>query len=194
MTTGVPISRRSLVEFAGALLGVPFAMSAAAADVWTALRAPGHFTMIRHASAPGTLDPPGFRLDDCSTQRNLSDGGRAQAIRMGDLFRANGIAAARLYSSQWCRCLDTATLMKLGDVTQQPLLNYFGRDPDRSQRQLAELRAWIAGLELVRPTLLMTHQLVISTVVQGPAGDGEIVVVRREADGRLTVQGRQPTA
>jgi phosphohistidine phosphatase SixA len=187
---GTPISRRSL----GALLGVPLALGATASDVWSALRISGHFAMIRHASAPGALDPPGFRLDDCSTQRNLSDGGRAQAIRMGDLFRDNGIAAARIYSSQWCRCLDTATLMKLGDVTRQPLLNYFGRDPDRSLRQLADLRAWIAGLELEQPTLLMTHQLVISTVVQGPAGDGEIVVVRRDGDGRFTVQGRQPTA
>lgn len=183
-------TRRSL----GALLGIPLAFtSARSSDLWSALRSPGHFALIRHAAAPGTLDPPGFRLDDCSTQRNLSDGGRAQAIRMGDLFRANGITAARIYSSQWCRCLDTATLMKLGDVTQQPLLNYFGRDPDRTLRQLADLRAWIAGLDLVQPTLLMTHQLVISTVVQGPAGDGEIVVVRRDAGGQFTVQGRQPT-
>ncbi len=190
MTNGAPISRRSL----GALLGAPFVASAAATGVWSALRTPDHLALIRHAAAPGTLDPPGFRLDDCSTQRNLSDGGRAQAIRMGDLFRANGISAARIYSSQWCRCLDTATLMKLGDVTPQSLLNYFGRDPDRTLKQLADLRAWIAGLELGQPTLLMTHQLVIAAAAQGPADDGEIVVVRRDAGGRLTVQGRQPTA
>ncbi|MPZ34614.1 MAG: histidine phosphatase family protein [Rhodospirillales bacterium] len=189
MTTGTPISRRSL----GALLGVPFVASAAAADVGSALRTAGHFALIRHAAAPGTLDPPGFRLDDCTTQRNLSAGGRTQAMRMGDLFRANGIAAARIYSSQWCRCLDTAMLMRLGDVTQRPLLNYFGRDPERRAKQLADLRAWIARLELVQPTILMTHQLVITTVAEVPAGDGEIVVMRREADGKLTLQGRQPT-
>ena len=190
MTTGTPISRRSL----GALLGVPFVAGAAAADVWQALRTAGHFALIRHAAAPGTLDPPGFRLDDCTTQRNLSAGGRTQAMRMGDLFRANGIAAARIYSSQWCRCLDTATLMRLGDVAQQPLLNYFGRDPERRPKQLADLRAWIARLELVQPTILMTHQLVITAVAEVPASDGEVVVMRRESDGRLTLQGRQPTA
>lgn len=188
-TAGTPISRRAF----GALLGVPFVASAAAADVWSALRSAGHFALIRHASAPGVLDPPGFRLDDCSTQRNLSAGGRTQAIRIGDLLRANGIATARLYSSQWCRCLDTATLMKLGDVTQQPLLNYFGQDQARRAPQLDALRAWIARLELGQPTLLVTHQVVITAVADVPAGDGEIVVVRREADGRLIVAGRQST-
>jgi phosphohistidine phosphatase SixA len=113
---------------------------------------------------------------------------------MGDLLRANGIAAARIYSSQWCRCLDTATLMKLGDVVQQPLLNYFGQDQARRAPQLEALRAWIARLELAQPTLLVTHQVVITAVAEVPAGDGEIVVMRREADGRLTLQGRQPTA
>lgn len=189
MTTGTPISRRRL----GALLGVPFVASARAIDLWQALRTAGHFAMIRHASAPGTLDPPGFRLDDCSTQRNLSVGGRAQAVRMGDLLRANGVTSARLYSSPWCRCLDTATLMKLGEVTQQPLLGYFGPAPEPRARQLEALRTWIGRLELVQPTLLVTHQVVISGVAETSAGDGEIIVMRREADGRLATQGRQPT-
>ena len=189
MTRGTSISRRSV----GALLGVPFALNATAADVWSALRTAGHFAMIRHASAPGTLDPPGFKLDDCTTQRNLSAAGRTQAIRMGDLLRTNGITSARLHSSQWCRCVDTATLMKLGDVNQQPLLNFF-RDQERRAQQVQDLRAWIARLDLAQPTLLVTHQVVISAVAEVPTGDGEIVVMRREADGRLTLQGRQPTA
>ena len=186
---GTPISRRSL----GALLGVPFVSRATATDVWQALRTAGHFALIRHASAPGTLDPPGFSLDDCTTQRNLSAGGRTQAVRMGDLLRTNGITAARLYSSQWCRCLDTATLMKLGDVTRQPLLNYFGQDQARRASQLEALRAWIARLELAQPTLLVTHQVVITAVAGVPAGDGEIVAMRRSGEGRLVLQGRQAT-
>ena len=191
MTTGTPISRRTL----GALFGVPLAFRPAfAADLWSALRGAGHFALIRHAVAPGTLDPPGFQLGDCATQRNLSAEGRAQAVRMGDLFRSNGIASARLYSSQWCRCLDTATLLKLGDVTPQPLLNYFGQDRGRSAQQAEALRAWIAQQALTQPTLLVTHQVVISALSEASAGNGEIVVMRREADGRLVLQGRQPTA
>ena len=191
MTTGTPISRRSV----GALLGVPLVFRPAlSADLWTALRSPGHVALIRHAVAPGTLDPPGWRLGDCATQRNLSAEGRAQATRMGDLFRSNGIAAARIHSSQWCRCLDTATLLKLGDVTPQPLLNSFAEDRGRSAQQTQALRAWIGQQELAGPTLLVTHQVVILALAEVPAGNGEIVVMRRESDGRLTLQGRQPTA
>ena len=190
MSRRFPLTRRSL----GAFLGVPLALAPArSADLWSALRSAGHFALIRHAAAPGVLDPPGFKLDECSTQRNLSAGGRAQAIRMGNLLRANGIAAARIHSSQWCRCLDTATLMKLGEVAQQPLLNYFGQNQASRAPQLEALRAWIGRLELAQLALLVTHQVVITAVADVPAGDGEIVVMRREADGRLTLQGRQPT-
>ena len=68
--------------------------------VWDALRRTGHVALLRHAIAPGTGDPPTFVLDDCSTQRNLSDAGRDQAARIGESFRANGIATAQVFSSQ----------------------------------------------------------------------------------------------
>jgi broad specificity phosphatase PhoE len=190
VTTGTPISRRAL----GALLGVPLAFAAAAAELWSALRNPDHFALIRHALAPGTLDPPGWRLGDCSTQRNLSAEGRAQATRMGDLLRVNGIASARIHSSQFCRCVDTATLLRLGDVTPQPLLNSFAEDRGRSGPQVEALQAWIGRLQLDGPTLLVTHGVVISALSAVAPGSGEIVVMRRNADGRLTLQGRQPTA
>jgi len=183
------LTRRSL----GAFLGMPFALADAhSADLWSALRSPDHLALIRHAVAPGTLDPPGWRLDDCATQRNLSAEGRRQATGMGGLFRANGITAARIHSSQWCRCLDTAMLLKLGEVTPQPLLNSFAEDRSRSSQQTDALRTWIGQQALDQPILLVTHQVVISALTSAFAGNGEIVVVRREADGRLSLQGRQP--
>ena len=84
------------------------------AGLWAALRDGGHVALIRHALAPGTGDPAGFRVDDCATQRNLSPAGRAQARAIGERFRANGIDTAALFSSQWCRCLDTARELALG--------------------------------------------------------------------------------
>ncbi|CAN5669599.1 histidine phosphatase family protein [soil metagenome] len=191
MTKGTPISRRTL----GALLGVPLAAATASAvDLWAALRSPGHVALIRHAVAPGTFDPPGFTLGDCASQRNLSTDGRRQASRMGDLLRRNGIAAAGVHSSQWCRCLDTATLFGLGDVMPQPLLNSFAEDRTRSAQQIAGLRAWIGAQPLAAPTLLVTHQVVISALSDASAGSGEIVVMRRDPDGQLILVGRQPTA
>ena len=85
----------------------------AAADeaLWALLRAGGQVIVMRHAATDRSLgDPPGFRLGDCSTQRNLSEEGRAQARRMGAAFASGGVPIGRVLSSQWCRCLETARL------------------------------------------------------------------------------------
>lgn len=175
------------------LLGGSGRAGAQAGDPWAALRMPGNLALIRHALAPGNFDPPGFRLDQCSTQRNLSAEGRAQAARIGDLFRANGIATASVHSSQWCRCLDTAALLRLGDVTPQPLLNSFAQNNDRATEQVPAVKAWIAGLDLARPTVMVTHQVVITALSDVFPASGEIVVMRRDADGRLVTRGRIAT-
>src|SRR5206468_1235478 len=79
--------------------------------LWTLLRDGGHVILLRHAATDRTFgDPPGFRLDDCSTQRNLIDEGRAQAKRLGAALRARAVPVGRVLSSQWCRCLETARL------------------------------------------------------------------------------------
>ena len=83
---------------------------AAHEDVAALLRQGNVVIAFRHALAPGTFDPPGFQPGVCSTQRNLSDEGRAQARRIGEWFKAAGLQPARVRSSPWCRCLDTATL------------------------------------------------------------------------------------
>ena len=85
------------------------------------LRRGGVVIAFRHALAPGTFDPPGFRLDDCSTQRNLDDEGRAQARRIGQWFKARGLAPREVWSSPWCRCIDTATLA-FGSARSEPAL------------------------------------------------------------------------
>ena len=166
----------------------------AQSDPWVALRRPGHFALIRHALAPGNNDPPGFRLDDCATQRNLSTEGRTQAVRIGNLFRANGIASAHVHSSQWCRCLETANLIRLGEVQPQPLLNSFVQDPARGATQIEALRPWINQIDLATPTVFVTHQVVVTALSEIFPGSGEIVVMQRTADGRLAVQGRLSTA
>lgn len=166
----------------------------AQSDPWVALRRPGHFALIRHALAPGNNDPPGFRLDDCATQRNLSTEGHTQAVRIGNLFRANGIASARVHSIQWCRCLETATLIRLGEVQPQPLLNSFVQDPARGATQIEALRPWIDQIDLATPTVFVTHQVVVTALSEIFPGSGEIVVMQRTADGRLAVQGRLSTA
>ncbi|MFO1062139.1 MAG: histidine phosphatase family protein, partial [Dongiaceae bacterium] len=111
-------SRRSLARLLVALAAaLPTAAPAADEDaVFAALRAGGHAILVRHAIAPGGGDPPGFVLEDCATQRNLSDEGRAQAARLGQRLRQHGVAVDRVLSSRWCRALETARLMALAPV------------------------------------------------------------------------------
>jgi len=188
-------TRRALLSGFVAVAAWSASRSASAeSDPWASLRRPGSFALIRHATAPGTNDPSGFRLEDCATQRNLSAEGRAQAVRIGDLFRANSIAEAGVYSSQWCRCLDTARLMNLGEVRLQPLLNSFFQDRSREAGQIEALRRWIAELDLAKPTVFVTHQVVVTAISQIFPGSGEIVVMQRMPGGQLSVQGRLPTA
>lgn len=106
------VQRRQLIQ-TGLAAALPLASSgvrAAERDVATLLRQGGVVVAFRHALAPGTFDPPGFLVEDCRTQRNLNDEGREQARAIGRWFQAQGLRPARVRSSPWCRCLDTARL------------------------------------------------------------------------------------
>ena len=159
------------------------------AAFWNALRAGGHIALLRHAIAPGNGDPPEFRLGDCKTQRNLSVQGRDQATRIGELFRAHGIQSAQIFSSQWCRCLETARLLGLGPVEERPFLNSFFNDYARREPQTRMLREWLDQQALSEPVVLVTHQVNITALTGVYPGSGELVIVRRSETGDLTVIG-----
>jgi phosphohistidine phosphatase SixA len=157
--------------------------------LWNALRSGEAVALLRHAIAPGTGDPAGFALRDCSTQRNLSNDGRAQAKRIGARFRANGIADAQIFSSQWCRCLETAELLGLGPVRELPALNsFFGRS-ERRDAQISAMKTWISRQELLAPIILVTHQVNITGLTDVFPASGELVIVRRGEDGSLRTLG-----
>src|SRR5438552_12720025 len=111
------MSRLAFVALAVALMAAPVA-AAASDEAWAALAKGGHVALVRHGNAPPGSggDPPGFKIDDCATQRNLDEKGRAQAKALGDAFRTHGVRVDEIYSSPWCRCMDTARLMGLGRV------------------------------------------------------------------------------
>lgn len=182
---------RAAFQVVAVLLLACVALPAPAAneDLWRALREGRAVVLMRHALAPGTGDPPGFRLDDCTTQRNLSAEGRAQAQRAGAVLRANGITAAVVKSSAWCRARDTATELGLGPVETEPALNSFFGDSSRAPAQMAALRAAIAALPRDRPAVLVTHQVVVSAISGIYPQSGEMVVLARDG---LAVLGRIP--
>ncbi len=161
------------------------------AELIKRMQAGGHILMIRHALAPGFGDPPEFQIGDCSTQRNLDDRGRQQARAIGNWLRARGITAASVYSSQWCRCLETAELLKLGPVKELPALNSFFELTHQREPNLKALRAFIAAQtpdgELV---ILVTHQVTVSAIADEFVSSGEGVLLELIAGGPYRVVGR----
>ena len=157
--------------------------------LWNALKLPGHVALMRHAIAPGTGDPSVFKLEDCRTQRNLSEEGRDQARKIGARFSAHGITRPRIFSSQWCRCRETAELMNLSTVKDLPILNsFFQRYADR-ERQTQGLVKWLASQSLDGPLVLVTHQVNITALTNIYPSSGEIVVIHRSNKGNISVIG-----
>ncbi|MBW2503231.1 MAG: histidine phosphatase family protein [Deltaproteobacteria bacterium] len=156
---------------------------------WNSLRSGEHFALLRHALAPGTGDPPGFKLDSCQTQRNLSLEGRKQAAKIGDLFREHGIDKARVFSSQWCRCLDTAQLLDLGPVESLPFLNSFYNNFEYRESQTQKLSDWLKAQTFDQPLVLVTHQVNITALTSVYPSSGELVIIHRTNHGEFEVVG-----
>ena len=151
-------------------------------EIWTLLQQEtGYVVLIRHALAPGTGDPSNFQLDDCSTQRNLSEEGQAQANRIGEAFRSRQIPVARVLSSQWCRCLETAELMDLGAVEPLPALNSVFRERSTEPEQTAQIRQLIINQRNTAGTVVMvTHASNISAISGTSVQSGGMVVLRAD--------------
>jgi len=169
---------------------------------WEAFARGEAIAIMRHAIAPGTGDPAEFDLDDCKTQRNLSDEGQLQAQQIGSQIREHGIDNAEVYSSQWCRCVDTATNLDSGPVQQLPMLNSFFQDRSTENAQTGKLEQWIinrlstndsstdsptkADQQNTTPAILVTHQVNITALTGVFPGSGEVVFVTM-SDDQLTV-------
>ena len=165
------------------------AIKADAPHLWDALKGDNHLVLIRHALAPGSGDPGPVDLNDCLTQRNLSEIGRQQAQSIGNLFKANSISTARIYTSQWCRCRETAELLNLGNVSDMVALNSFFQRPENEARQLTQFKEWLKTANLSHPTVLVTHQVVITGLTGYFPSSGEIVFVKRDASNTLRITG-----
>jgi phosphohistidine phosphatase SixA len=162
-----------------------------AADAWKALRAGGHVALMRHADAPGGVgDPPGFRVDDCATQRNLSEKGRADAAKIGVRLQQEGIAFEKILSSPWCRCIDTAKLLHLGTVETKATFGNVVVLRDQRETLTAGARVLIAEWTARGNLLVVTHGANVQALTGISPASGEIVVVkggsnRAEPVGRL---------
>ena len=163
-------------------------------QAWAALVSGGHVALIRHANAPPGYggDPPGFRMDDCKTQRNLDELGRQQAQALGAAFRQRGVRVDRVLASPVCRCVDTAELMAVGPVEKSVALL-----PDRGEPKvrLLELQAIVNGWRGPGTLVLVTHGFTISPLLRTHLEQAETLVLKPGAGSGTVadIVGRIPT-
>jgi phosphohistidine phosphatase SixA len=174
-----------------AVLALAAAGPATADDeaLWTLLRAGGQVIMLRHAGTDGTPgDPPGARLDDCATQRNLTAKGREQARKIGEALRAREIPIGRVLSSPWCRCMETA---QLAFGRAEPLFPLLGgpRDSASIEKRVRALRPLLGAASVGGNLVLVTHAFTILDVTRESAAEGEMVIFTPQADNGFTLAG-----
>ena len=158
--------------------------------VWEALKRGGPGVVIRHAlTTPGVGDPPGFQLGQCATQRNLSDEGRQDAKRLGLSFRTRGVPIARVLSSPWCRCIETAKIA-FGEAASHASLGNLFDHPGNRESQLAAFRQLITAPPRGGNLVLVTHGSTISAYTGVSPAMGEMVVITPNGQGQHTLVGR----
>ena len=139
----------------------------------------GKLIFIRHAYAPGSGDPKNFNLNDCSTQRNLSEEGRKQAQSIGKFFIKNEIKIDKVFSSEWCRCKETAKIA-FKNYTTKSFLNsfYSSKFAKNKDKQVKELKRYIKNYKNNNNEnlVLVTHYVLISEILKYGSSSGEIVV------------------
>jgi phosphohistidine phosphatase SixA len=171
----IAASRLAFAALALTLIVAPTGALADERDAWAALVKGGHVALVRHGSAPpGYGDPPGFKIDDCATQRNMDERGRAQAKALGEAFRRHGVAVDKILSSPWCRCLETARLMALGPVESVMAVASSERSPER----LVVLKQMVADWRGPGTLVVVTHAFTVRALVGILPEQAETVVVR----------------
>ena len=141
----------------------------------------GKLIFIRHAYAPGGGDPINFDLNKCSTQRNLSNSGRKQAKEIGYLFRNNKIIIDKVYSSEWCRCKETALIAFNKFETKNFLNSFFSsKFAQNEESQVKKLKEFIINWDGKNNVIFVTHYVVISEILNYAPSSGEIIISDKE--------------
>ena len=146
-------------------------------NIISELKKGGKIIFIRHAYAPGGGDPNNFDLNDCNTQRNLNNDGRLQSKKIGDFFKKNKISIKKVYSSEWCRCKETASIAFRNFETKNFLNSFFSeRFAKNRENQIKNFDKFINNWNGKQNLIFVTHYVVISEILNYAPASGEIIV------------------
>jgi len=145
------------------------------------LKQGGKLIFIRHAYAPGGGDPINFDISKCNTQRNLNDLGRKQADKIGSLFRGNNIYDHKVYSSEWCRCKETA-LIAFNEFETKNFLNSFfsSKFAKNKNSQIKGFKKFIKSWDGKKNLIFVTHYVFISEILGYSPSSGEIIISNKD--------------
>lgn len=154
----------------------------------------GYVLLLRHSLAPGVGDPENFKLNDCSTQRNLSEIGRQDARDIGAWLARRQIKIARVESSRWCRAKETAELLNLGKVRLNRNLDSLFQESDLlNHPQTIKVRKQIVDYRNKTGLLILVgHFVNINALTNVGVNSGEGVLVRADSKGVIRVVGATP--
>ena len=156
---------------------IQFDYSFANDKVITSLKEGGKLVFIRHALAPGNGDPENFELKNCSTQRNLNNIGIEQSRRIGSIFKKNDIKIDNIFSSEWCRCKDTAKFAFDNFETFDALNSFYDiKFAANEDKQIKDFYEFITNLDNKNNIIFVTHYVVIGAILNIGTSSGEIVV------------------
>tara|TARA_B100000965_G_C19444976_1_gene692620 strand:- start:175 stop:723 length:549 start_codon:yes stop_codon:yes gene_type:complete len=154
------------------------------------LKEGGKLIFIRHAIAPGGGDPDNFKLNDCSTQRNLNQDGIEQSKRIGFFFKENKIPIDKVLSSEWCRCRDTAKYAFKNFKTFDALNSFYSlKFKKNKDKQISDLKKYISRWNAKKNLVFVTHYVVILEMLDMAPSSGEIIV----SDKNLNIIGSVET-
>ena len=154
----------------------------------------GYVLLLRHTIAPGVGDPENFKLNDCSTQRNLSQLGRDDAKAVGDWLKRRDIKISRVESSRWCRAKETAQLLGIGKVRLNSNLDslFESADPAKAIQTVRVKKQIVDWRNKSGLLVLVGHFVNIGAVAGVGVGSGEGVLVKADSKGKITVVGLTP--
>jgi phosphohistidine phosphatase SixA len=166
-------------------------------EIWDKLQGSnpkGYVLLLRHTLAPGVGDPENFKLNDCSTQRNLSSVGREDAKSVGEWLKRREIKVARVESSRWCRAKQTAQLLDIGKVRLNSNLDslFDSQDPVKAIQTVRVKKQIVDWRDKSGLLVLVGHFINIGAVAGVGVDSGEGVLVKADSKGKITVVGLTP--
>lgn len=179
-----------MIRIAAILASLLMAFPVGATEAgWALLRNGGQVVLMRYAYAPGTTDPANFDIERCNTQRNLSERGRQQARKIGALFAARAEPVEKIYTSNYCRCVDTVRFAFAKEAEKLEALDSIAAAPETEAERNAEIMRIVKDYSGSGNLVLVTHESNIRSLTGVSAREGEAIIVTPDGD-RLHVAAR----